>query len=136
MEELILSLLMWLGSNTAYSIPQELPKIDYRSQEALQTMRRGAEAQESQLEVRALYDPLSRTIFLRNDFNPDSKEDQAYLLHELVHFLQFENRRSFVCIAESEPEAYDLMRKWMKEEGLPDTFDEGFLFIVGLCRTP
>ncbi len=54
-----------------------------------------------------------RTIYLHADFDPHNEQDQSRLLHELVHYLQWQNgTNKDACWGDLEVEAYSLQDEW------------------------
>lgn len=66
--------------------------------------------------VEALY--MNGVVYLAPDFDPGKLRDQSILVHELTHHLQFTNGVRYVCISESEAEAYAVQKQWMALHGL------------------
>lgn len=60
-------------------------------------------------------------------WNPYSKPAVSYLIHEIVHHIQFMSGRRFACEDEREIEAYRLQNAWLAELGHPPLHDEGWV---------
>jgi hypothetical protein len=82
--------------------------------------------------LRAAYDQISRRIYLIAPWQPASPEDQARLLHELIHDIQFLNA-DWPCPEAAEPEAYRLTAAWMAEAGLVANFDWFGIYLMSRC---
>lgn len=115
--ERIDELVDWIGAQTDY--PAELeryPAIVLLPRDTLNYLfYEGAagRAYNGQDRIKALY--LEGMMFLTDDFRLG---DHDYiLLHELVHHLQFEQKREFGCKAEQEREAYELQIRFVEETG-------------------
>lgn len=78
-------------------------------------------------DLRAAYGETHRRIYLVEPVALDRPEDQARLLHELIHDVQFQNR-DWPCPQAAEGEAFRLTAAWMEEQGLEPDFD---WFVVG-----
>ncbi|OGZ29762.1 MAG: hypothetical protein A2931_00480 [Candidatus Niyogibacteria bacterium RIFCSPLOWO2_01_FULL_45_48] len=129
MEALILSLLVWLGMRTDFNLPKdksELPKIEYRTAEAMKIIVYGVIGSTIHKEVRASYD--KNTLYLPKDFNPKDLKDQRTMLHELVHFLQDYNKRKYECRNVAEIEAYTIATRWGQEYGIEDDYAAIWIF--------
>ncbi len=122
---LMFSLLAWIGANTGYQIPTSeaaLPSIHLRTAHDLRVFSFGSEEkarENSSRDIRALYDRHKNRIYLYSEFDENNPEDRASVLHELVHFVQAFNGKEYPCVAEQEPEAYDLTDKWITETAAP-----------------
>lgn len=135
MNELLLALLTWLNTGSEYRIGADPPNIrledPYELCLAYGITGRGAcEA----AGLAAFYDK-RLTIYLRNDFDANDRNDQAGLLHELVHYAQWANGKSrTACLGALEAEAYELQAKWRGEQGLEPGLD-GFkqLLLTASC---
>ena len=129
MEALMLSLLVWLGAHTDFNLPKdksELPKIEYKTAEAMKIIVYGVIGSTIHKEVRASYD--KNTLYLPKDFNPKDLEDQRTMLHELVHFLQDYNKRKYACRNIAEIEAYKITTTWSKQNGIKDDYAAIWIF--------
>ncbi|HRX36625.1 MAG TPA: hypothetical protein P5337_09515 [Aestuariivirga sp.] len=62
--------------------------------------------------LRAAYDLKTRTVQIVAPWDGRLLEDQSVLLHELIHDVQFHNRR-WDCPRQPEFEAYSLQAKWL-----------------------
>lgn len=137
MDQLMLGLLMWLGAHSNYKIPDYLPAVEYRSSQELYRMFYGDIP--GGLDVLALFDKdvgPHGTTYVNNGFDINNKTHHSNLLHELTHFLQNENKVKYPCTAAREPEAYKLQRLWLKEQNLPDPFDDFAILDISRCGQP
>ena len=55
-----------------------------------------------------LYNPTTKTVYLRDDWGGHTSLDWAFLTHELVHYAQDEANKKFECLEDEELEAYVL----------------------------
>ncbi|MEK7567196.1 MAG: DUF6647 family protein [Patescibacteria group bacterium] len=123
METLIISLLVWIGMNSDFNLPKdrsELPKIEYKTAEAMKIIVYGTVGSTIHKEVRASYD--ENTLYLLKDFNPKDLRDRRTMLHELVHFLQDYNKRKYECRNVAEIEAYRIATRWGQKHGIEDDY--------------
>lgn len=74
----------------------------------------------------------------RKGFDPADVEQQAVLVHELTHFLQYHRIQSGAMAAPScrnrlEPEAYRLQNKWLVKNGRQPAYPEWQILLLGSC---
>lgn len=136
LNELMVTLLVWIRAHTNYTIPQGLPAIKFVGQLEIREMvvgQRGLE--EVDEEFHATYTHHNRTISLDREIRPDftRKKYQAMLLHELVHFVQYNIKPLPRCLNRLEPEAYRLTNAWLVEQGLPPAYSAETIWARGLC---
>jgi len=122
---LILSLLVWLGTNTDYDIDVALPNIvmtepyNLCSVYGIDDMGRCKASR-----LMGFYDK-NTTIYLRTSFDQSDLEDKSRLIHELAHYVQWSNGRHHTeCLGLLELEAYELQDQWRIEHGLESSLDE------------
>lgn len=64
------------------------------------------------------------TIYLYAGFSETDPRDQARLLHELVHYIQWHNGKNVGgCWGGLEAEAYRLQDQWRLENNMPEQAD-------------
>ena len=96
-----------------------MPKVKYLSKEDVQAYFC---SDPNCMEVVAFYDKLSRTIVLRDTFDPANEFDLSALIHEFVHHLQNINgEKRSRCRGDRERQAYEVQRTFLKERGHKDT---------------
>ena len=127
MEALMLSLLVWIGANSDFKIPENQsahPKIEYVTRDALNRKIFGVigSAKKNADTVNAWYDDRANKIYLAKDFNPAKLEDRRTIVHELVHFLQTHNKIKYECLNPKEREAYKIASLWGMEKGITDDY--------------
>lgn len=125
---MMLAMLAWIGAQAGYfdnKIPNSLPAIERRTQVELARMyfcddQNCKDEKLPKIKINALFDGEKGIMFLPWEFDPQSKEDQSTLIHELVHFVQKHNGLfEKYCLGLLEAEAYKLTDKWREEKGLP-----------------
>ncbi len=147
MQELMMSLLLWIGANTGYQIPPEMPKVEMIDIREIRRLAIEIEPRFSKraFKMMALYKPGSiklaeefkPVILIYKGFDPENRVHQAHLLHELVHFLQDVHGKLFRCSAAGESEAYRLERKWLEEQKLAHLYDgpdDVAAFFMSVCN--
>ena len=65
-------------------------------------------------EAVAVYDDLTKTIFLPDTWKGESPADLSVLVHEMVHHLQNYARKKYECAGAREQLAYAAQDKWLK----------------------
>tara|TARA_B100000287_G_C20138921_1_gene585379 strand:+ start:99 stop:545 length:447 start_codon:yes stop_codon:yes gene_type:complete len=88
--ELILALLLWITSNSNYTIPQKDINVEFIQQTELSKLACGRDC-----EILA-YTPLEPKykIYLSDKLDPNNNVcDRGILLHEIIHVLQEEQKR-------------------------------------------
>jgi len=97
-------------------------KIQYEGHEALVYPR-----------LQAVYDLKARRIYLVRPWSVYDARDLSVLLHELVHYLQFQSH-SWPCPQAAEWEAYHLQAAWLAEKGIDAGFDWAQIGLMSRCR--
>ena len=157
MNELIVSMMIWISSTTGWQIPDP-PEILFLSIVELKSYAYGCDLKPIPKENEdicaakefweydsgaplGLYDHIDKKIVLNKNFNIESVKDKSILFHELVHHLQYENEldKTAPCRAKLEKEAYDLQNQWLKEKYNTNVFDtiemnEMFYYVITECR--
>ena len=119
---------------------QELPPIVFMS---TVDMRREVcgDDQESCANMAAVFDSDRNRILLRNDLDLDNPGDNSFVVHELVHVLQYHQRgeRIFAGCHETlqtEREAYRVQNRYLKREGQFLRFGEALMFMTCSAMQP
>lgn len=114
MNSLINVIIVWLSLSSPTPLPPAVPNIKHASPQQLVTIHAGrALRQGDEPNIMGAYDPLSRTIYLRNDWDSRRPADVSVLVHELVHFLQATTHQEFECPAAREAAAYAAQQRWL-----------------------
>ena len=93
LNELILALMLWITSNTNYTEPKQLPKVEFIEQEKLSEIA----CKNRSCEIMA-YTPITPKykIYLSNELNPMTDIcHRAILMHEIIHVIQ-EDQKVFL----------------------------------------
>ena len=124
MNELMLSLLLWIGNNSDNPVERELPNIRYADKyEMCLAYGISNPASCDHTKLMAFFNK-GKTIYLRDDFDLHDPNDRARLLHELVHFAQWESgKHEHNCLGHLEVEAYELQEHWRLAHGLEPQLD-------------
>lgn len=108
-----------------------LPEIRLIPDATMQKMRCGDKPCNP---VSALYNPASQTIFLEENWKPDSVRNLSVLLHEFVHHLQIIGHLEYECLGAMEAPAYATQTAFLKAHGEPPYLEEFTLFFVTMCE--
>jgi hypothetical protein len=124
MKSIAAALLIWINANSGYDYLGEPPKVVKTDPEALAHLLLGEVwiiPERAKRGLMGLYDVETRTIWLRDDFDSKNYKDRSHLVHELVHFLQYEGQRGdgLVNQADYESEAYTIQNRFLRAHGLP-----------------
>ena len=136
MKELVLALMIWIGGQTGFPIP-ELPIISVvtsveirnivfecdelkKQNDPMYNVFCGVDQNPSAPDVIAVYDHESSTVYLPIYFDKNNMAHKAILLHELVHHLQYkaDYDEKVRCKPMLEKQAYDLMDKWIEHNNV------------------
>lgn len=124
MKELVLVLFTWLSANTSYEVNYPQPNIVLTTKHNLCQLYGIHDFDTCNASgLRAFYNK-GLTIYLGTDFSEDSEHAVSGLLHELAHYIQYQNdQHSHTCLGHLELEAYRLQDAWRKERGLEPVLD-------------
>ncbi|MEE8321790.1 MAG: hypothetical protein V3R68_08125 [Gammaproteobacteria bacterium] len=116
------SLLHWISSHSAYSFKgDELPKIMRVSSSRMARVAFGGNLpsnyNESEFTIYGLYNYEEKAVYLLNSIDLNSEQGRIVLLHELVHFLQYQHGvdRQVDSVNALEPQAYQLEELYITE---------------------
>jgi hypothetical protein len=105
-----------LKYNAQLDAPTYTPEVRFVSAEQLYSLHFGrTQGSGISFEVGAVYQP-GGIIYLRDDWDIASIDDQGLLLHELVHFMQDTNFFLYECEGDQERLAYYIQEKWLQEK--------------------
>ena len=82
--------------------------------------------------LKGLYDKPNRKITLVRPWDASKVYDVSILLHELIHFVQY-NNKEWVCWNETEWEAYKLQEAWLLERGHDPAFNWVQIYFLARC---
>lgn len=126
MDALLFSLLAWLGHHSDYDTQVEFPNIVFTEQGNMCHTYGIVEKGTCQAtRLKGFYNK-NVTIYLNANFNSQDPNHQSWLMHELVHYVQWLNGRGDgECWGRLEAEAYTLQDAWRAEHqvaGMTDPF--------------
>jgi hypothetical protein len=118
----MVALLTWVAAHSGYSVPDTLPDVVAMTQFDFELylceQMEQCESPMPHAEILALFDFESRTVYIRQGFDPDDREHQSTLVRQLVHFLQALAGRSRNCRGVLVQEARQIENRWRTDHGL------------------
>jgi hypothetical protein len=120
---LIVALLGWIAAHSDHSLPNTQPdvvamtQVDFELYLCEQMMQCDSPAPLA--EILALFDFDSRTIYVRQGFDPANREHQSTMVRQLVHFLQALAGRSQICRGVLIQDARKIESYWRVAHDLP-----------------
>ena len=119
MESLMLALVGWLNLNTDYDTRVNLPNIVITEKANLCRQYGIDKAGTCKATHLVGFYDRDVTIYLYPGFDEKNPRDQARLLHEMVHYIQWHNGANVgECWGNLEAEAYELQDDWREEHRL------------------
>ena len=141
-EAKMLELINWIIDESAiYEYNDEpLPKIVYATKEQLGAYFYGLdtdlENEDKLLPVEGICRSADEgTMFLLDDFDWESGSTMDVVVHELVHYLQYINGRTFSCSVAGEIDAYKFQSIWLMKNPIPNRQAPTFLTAVYIIET-
>ncbi len=114
-------------TNHELDIDDKMPDVQHVSREELFKVAFGKDVEKAlshkNLQIYGLYDFNNETIYLLDSVDEETERGKAILLHELVHYLQYQNHieQGTKCMRQLERLAYNLEATHLKEhEAVPD----------------
>jgi hypothetical protein len=138
--ELAIALLMWINSNSSFDYNlDELPKIKKVTKVDIAQVAFGkalpAAVNPDTLGIKGLYNFNDQTIYILDTLDLNAEKDRAILLHELVHFLQYQygDDKGAKCKNELERLAYRLEAKYLQSQNQEIDFNTSHIEKVSKC---
>lgn len=132
-ESLKVSLLEWIGENSEYDVSGSIaspPRVAFCKHGS--TLIYEGKAIHFDDRLNGVYDQQTKQICLARPWRAASTKDQGVLLHELVHHVQFENRK-WTCPKATERQAYRLQEAWLLENGYRPDFNWVYVIMTSSC---
>ena len=143
-EELATALIDYIYNHTLFGslAPDDLepPPIIHVSHDEIVDVAFGEhlskETDTSNIKIYGLYNNKTRQLLLLEDINLHKQVGEGILLHELVHFFQYETglNQAAHCIQELEPLAYRTESKFLEKYDHGHTISEAVIKKIGQCR--
>ncbi len=131
MIETIFAMLLWIDTNTDYEVSYTQPNVVMTEASNLCALY-GIQSKErcAASQLAGFYNKDS-TIYLRSDYRQGNAEYASWLLHELVHYVQWSNgEHQQQCLGLLEAEAYELQDEWRVQHGLESIVDPFKLILL------
>lgn len=137
MNELMLSLLLWIGDHSGYDTLLTQPNLVRIEQHNLCQHYGIHHKQRCHDQRLAGFFDKNMTIYMRLSYDLNDTHHQSQLLHELVHYVQWANKQpgEQYCLGRMELEAYDLQDRWRVQQGLqPVLSDFNRIMLEASCE--
>jgi hypothetical protein len=137
MDILVATFIAWIVAKTGLPAPQP-PQVLFLPPEKLVERAYGPNGHRD-LDLQALYDHASTTVYLPVNWRSNDLRQSSALLHELVHHVQWANNHmEGQCRGQLERQAYDLQIMWLREQGVANPHDvigvdEFTIFLISRC---
>lgn len=132
-QSLSVDLMSWIGRHSDYDVAAYLehpPRVSFcECGDTIVYEGRPIVIHEA---VRGIYDKEVKSVTLVRPWTTDDLLDIGTLLHELVHFVQYESR-SWSCWHETEWEAYKLQDLWLAQHGVDAGFNWTEIYLLSRC---
>lgn len=119
---ILASLMSWTDAKleTLNFADAEPPTVELVAQVDLNRLYVQHTGHKTDVQIGALFDPFSDTIFLSSGFDVNDFYDQSLLVHEIAHYFQdlTHDLRFASDLSRFENEAYRLQASFLKEKGL------------------
>ena len=137
---LIKDLLKWIGKNSSFDVSfDELPNVIRVSSDDMLMVayknRFPHAVDAKKLQIYGLYDFKDKTVYILDSLDFDSEEGKGILLHELVHYLQYQygENKKVNCKNELERLAYLLEAEYLHDHGEEKTFTDEHVARASRC---
>ena len=149
MDALLTAIVIWISANNWLPATFDHPRIErvasiemaaLRSKGPYSSLQREAAVMpeqgpsfEKRREAVALYNDLTKTIYLSDRWTGSTPAELSVLVHEMVHHLQNVAGAAYECPAEREKIAYEVQNNWLGLFGrnLEDEFEiDGLALLV------
>ena len=138
MESFALGLMIWISQVSGLPLPDKVPEITRVAPAQIASLANGPGVADPNVAsgYLALYHADSRTVLLRSDWDMRDLRDRSILVHELVHHLQAEADREYVCRGQMERQAYEIQAAWLEDRGadLFEVMNMNGLFLYAVTR--
>ena len=134
MKEILTALMIWLGANTPFNTNYDIPNIRFVTQDQMEQMfYKGSNKMPNTLH--GLYDKESDTIILSDQWDRRKPWDMSVLLHEMIHYLQDQNKMKFNCVANMEKDAWPIQQFYLeKQHDYIWDYDGLWYTVISNCR--
>jgi len=138
MTEIMIAMMVWIASVTGMTVPLAPPHSPvYVNERVMKYIMNecSIEANKERCEiiskekstdsVMGIFDHNTNNIYLNSSIRTlDQKIQDSILIHELVHYMQFQNNLPYTCLGQLEKLAYKVQSQWLIENGRKDVYEE------------
>jgi len=132
------AMMVWIASVTSMSVPETLPyKPLYVHEHVMKYIMYDCSNEDNKEKcklipnekntnsIMGLFDHNTNNIYLNESIrNMDKKIQDSVLVHELVHYMQFQNKIKYECLSELEELAYKVQSQWLIKNNRKDVYEE------------
>jgi|APSaa5957512535_1039671.scaffolds.fasta_scaffold20243_4 hypothetical protein len=123
--QLASELLNWINQHSSfdYSVDQ-IPKVKTVNARKIAAIAFGGALPKAvnpeNLKIFGLYNFKEKTIYILETIDLNTEKGKAILLHELVHYIQYQSGKDKLvnCIKELEPKAYEIEEAYLNKHGI------------------
>lgn len=140
-EQLMISLLEWINVHTEFEYKNTyLPSLVFVNSQNIAEIAFGkslpADIDAMSLNIMGLYNFNEKTIYLLDSVDLKTEAGRAILLHELVHYLQYEEKidKEIECKNELEALAYSIEAQYLHEHNQGHNINQKFIHNVSSCH--
>ena len=138
MIEIMYAMMVWISSVSGLAVTEApLYSPVYVNERVLKYLMNGCSNEKNRERCKALvdeksngnilgiYDQNTNNIYLNSIIRTWDKDIQnSILIHELVHYMQFQNNTPYTCLGELEKDAYRVQSEWLIKHGRKDVYEE------------
>jgi hypothetical protein len=138
MTEIMYAMMIWIASVTGLAVTEAPPYppvyvhervLKYIMNEcSIESNKERCEIiskEKSNGSVLGIFDHHTNNIYLNSSIRiMDQKIQDSILIHELVHYMQFQNNLPYTCLGQLEKLAYKVQSQWLLENGRKDVYVE------------
>lgn len=133
------ALASWISNISGLPRVQTVPRVKFSPPETISALQSnefaGWAPNAGQQTVVAVYDSITATIHLPDDWTGQTAGELSILVHEIVHHLQYANELKYECPQAREGAAYNIQQKWLALFGRDIERDFGVDPFTLLVRT-
>jgi hypothetical protein len=146
MKETLFALLVWINQHSAfeYDLAGGVPDLKQVGADELVMVAfqgnvpshlAGPGLEEIKQALTAVYNQDERAIYIKSEVDLGSDYGKSVLVHELVHFVQYETgvNARVKCGSALEYDAYHIQKAFLVESGLKPDYDDFTVAIRSMC---
>lgn len=140
-EQLMAGLVDWIDEHTSFDHDiDKLPGLVFANPHVIAEVAFGGDLpgniDASSLNILGLYNFNDKAIYILDSLDMESEEGKGILLHELVHYLQYEDNinENVECKNELEALAYLLEAKYLNDKSIEHNISQKHIDKVSECR--